>query len=671
MHPGGGYNYNAVGDWKRGRLAWTHTGQGDGPSYYAVYFDVMDRSASPPDIEPRGWIGDGMARRERWGNSTTGADICQVAIDDWNNDGLFDLVYGEQYGQLLVVLNRGAPQRPDFGPGRMLFDAEGLPIDAGMHASPLVVDFDGDGNKDLLIGTYKNRIAFYQNTGDNQQRVLTYRGFLRDATGEFLAVPVTPVAVKGEGVFKEDYFPSLEAVDWDGDGNTDLLCGGYITGRVYFYRNTGTRDGLPVLELVGPVEADGQPLHVRDWCASPCAADFNGDGLTDLITGSFTWHSESTDRPSFLRYYVNHGTPAAPLLQEMPLPIKGEVPHMRLPSPRAIDFNGDGLLDLVVSNGANITLYPNVGSASEPVFDMDQRPIRAAWGNADLPAVHQVIDWNGDGWPDLVKGYTVLLNAGIGKPYFWDKSEPVLPDGVRIDHPVKLGDGHFYSYLCDLDRDGRIDILFGDWHGNVWFHRNQSTQDRKAFDVEGYRLSTPSGPIKVGPMNSDVENDFQALQGARTTLVAGDVDGDGLDDLVVGDTYGIIRYYRNRGPVDAPSFEEPVVAGELKIRLHVNLADWDGDGLLDVIASVSSHKVFVIRNTGSTDGSLFDKPEQLELPSIKSPIATVVDLNRDGDRDLLICGTQGTTFVERSYLDHGYAEGQVLKVEALPGRAKE
>jgi FG-GAP-like repeat len=669
-HQRTGYMYNAVGDWESGRLSWTHTQEGDAPSTYAVYFDVMDRATPPPDAPPRGWIGDAMPRHDRWGKTTTGAGHTQIALDDWNGDGLFDIVYGEQYGQVLVLINTGTPGNPAFGPGRMLFDSQGMPLDSGMHASPLVIDWDGDGAKDLLIGTYQNRIAFYRNAGTNLDRVLEYRGFLRDATGQFLALPVTPVAAKSEGVFKEDYYPVLSAVDWDGDGDTDLLCGGYITGRVYFYRNTGRRDGLPLLELAGPVEADGEPINVRDWCASPCAADFNGDGLLDLVVGSYTWHPDTTERPSFLRYYVNQGTRSAPDLRERPFPVRGDAIRMRLPKPRAIDFNGDGLIDLAVSSGENITLYPNVGTASEPLFDLDRKPIRAAWGNAAAPSTHQVLDWNNDGWPDLVSGYVVHLNAGIGKPYFWDKTVNVLPDGVYIDHPTDIGDGHFYPYLWDLDQDGRMDVLFGDWHGNVWFHRNLSTDEGPAFDEQGRRLRTPVGPIKVGPLAGDIEGDFQALQGARTTLVPGDFDGDGLDDLIVGDTYGIIRYFRNMGPVDAPQFSEPVVIAELKTRLHVDSADWDGDGRLDVVASLSSHKIYVVRNAGTQGEAPFLEPELLDVFSIKGPIATVVDLNRDGDEDLLISGTQGTSFVERSFLDHGYGRGRVLKIESLPARTQ-
>lgn len=94
--PRAGYVYNALGDWRSGKLAWTHTQTGSEPSYYGIYFDVMDADAPPPDAAPVGWLGDAMPRYDRWGSNTTGADITRITLDDWNEDGLTDVVYGEQ-----------------------------------------------------------------------------------------------------------------------------------------------------------------------------------------------------------------------------------------------------------------------------------------------------------------------------------------------------------------------------------------------------------------------------------------------------------------------------------------------------------------------------------------------------------------------------------------------
>ena len=192
----GGYMYNALGDWKSGRLAWTHTQTGTETGRYAIYFEVLAPGETPAATPPRAWLGDGMPRHAEVGESTTGADHTHISIDDWDGDGRDDIVYGEQYGQISVLFNRGTPWKPTYPYAKLLFDEAGLPLDTGVHAAVSVVDWDGDGAKDLLAGTYMNRVSYFRNTGTNAQRTFAYQGLLRDADGEFLALPITPVARK-------------------------------------------------------------------------------------------------------------------------------------------------------------------------------------------------------------------------------------------------------------------------------------------------------------------------------------------------------------------------------------------------------------------------------------------------------------------------------------------
>ncbi len=666
ISPRAGYMYNALGEWRGGHLAFVHTQDGGEPSLYAVYFDALAKDAVPREAPPRGWLGDGLPRRDRLGDSTTGSDNTIVDLDDWNGDGLVDVVYGEQYGQLFVMPNSGTATAPSFEHTKMLFDVAGQPIDLGIHASVAVIDWDRDGAKDLLVGTYQNRVALLKNVGSNRERRFTYEGFLRTADGEFLALPFRPVAAKPEGVFNHDYYPVMSAVDWNSDGNTDLIAGGYVTGRIYFFEDTSDGAGPLALTLRGPIESDGAPINVRDWCASPCIADFDDDGDLDLISGSYTWLPEEKKDPSFLRYYENRGTRAMPELAERPLPYTGPTRTFRLPVPRASDWNGDGLLDLVVSSGGNIFLFENVGTRGSPRFRLHDDALPTAWGSARLSG-RQFFDWNDDGLPDLISGYKVRLNSGAGTPYRFEKTVNVLPPGVHIDHPVATGDGHFFPYLSDLDVDGHPDVLFGDWHGNVWFHRNLSDNGTSRFDVEGRRLEVAgAGPIKVGPIDGDTENDFVALQGARTVLATADFDRDGRIDLVVGDTYGKIRYFRNVGPAAEPRFAAPILVGDMGFRLLVDAADWDGDGRVDVIAGTASHRVSVFLNESTEKGAAFSEEKPLKLPPIKETRVLVVDLNRDGDQDLFVMSTQGTILVERSFIRHGYARGRILKLERKP-----
>ena len=87
--------------------------------------------------------------------------------------------------------------------------------------------------------------------------------------GKPIALPVEPVPKSPKGVYTLDYYPVIDAVDWNGDGSLDLLVGGYITGRVYFYENVGRNsDGMPRLTYRGPLLADGKPLNAGDWATS-------------------------------------------------------------------------------------------------------------------------------------------------------------------------------------------------------------------------------------------------------------------------------------------------------------------------------------------------------------------------------------------------------------------
>jgi hypothetical protein len=664
-----GYMYDATGDWRQGRLAFSHTQTQNEASRYAIYFDLLPAGQEPQQMPPRGWLGDGLPRRDLLGDSTTGSDDTKITLDDIDDDGLMDIVYGEQYGQLFVMPNRGTRTEPSFPVCRMLFEADGQPLDLGIHATPLIVDWDQDGSKDILAGTYQNSIAFFKNVGTNRERKFVYQGFIREAEGEILELPFRPVAEKPEGVFTHDYYPVLSAVDWNQDGRIDLLAGGYVTGRIYFYENIAQQPGAtPELRLHGPLHADGAPLNVRDWGAAPCVADFNGDGLLDLVSGSYTWLPDKKEQPSFLRYYENIGSPGDPVLTEKPFPYRGEFRAFRLPVPRAADWNGDGLVDLIVSSGADILLFRNAGTATAPEFEIHYDAIPSVWGNARLPG-SQIIDYNLDGLPDLVSGYTVHLNSGAGNPYRFDRTVQVLPAGVHIDHPVELGDGHFWPYLADLDDDGRLDVLFGDWHGHVWFHQNLSETGEAKFDINGVKLNTEDDqPIKVGPQNGDTENDFVALQGARTVLTVADFSGDGLRDLVVGDTYGKIRYFRNLGPAGSPIFAQAVMVGDLKFRLLVDAVDWNDDGRMDVLAGTDSHQISVFLNLGETDAEPFSDAVPLNIPQIKETRVCAVDLNRDGDQDLFVMSTQGSVLVERSFLNHGYAQGNTLTLEEKPGQ---
>ncbi|HQP99334.1 MAG TPA: VCBS repeat-containing protein, partial [bacterium] len=470
------------------------------------------------------------------------------------------------------------------------------------------------------------------------------------------------------GVYKRDYYPVLEVADWDGDGDMDLLAGGYVTGRIFFYENIGKEeDGTPQLAYRGPLMADGEILDVS-WSAAPAVADFDGDGDLDLVTGNMPMTKGGGDSASserFLQYFENVGSAKKPELKSVPFPKTGDFPHGALATPRAVDWNGDGLLDLAVS-AESVLFYPNIGSKTKPLFEIDNTPPPSQWGSVALPGM-QFLDWDGDGKLDIASGVSVFRNTGKGNPGVYESGFNVLPQGQSISHLSGIGDDWVWQRLIDFDLDGNIDIMDADHGGHVWLHRNLGTNQERNFDTKGFMLKQTDGKdIKVGPQEGQAF-DFDVLQGARTTYTVADFNKDGNNDIIIGDTYGKVRYYENRGTGVEPVFAPAVLIGEMGTRLVPNAVDWNADGWMDAIAASSSQSFQLFINRGEQPGDRFEPGKQIDLEGAPygagAPLCAV-DFNSDGDTDIVFQTAYGfSCWVERSFLEGGYAKGTVLGVE--------
>jgi hypothetical protein len=402
---------------------------------------------------------------------------------------------------------------------------------------------------------------------------------------------------------------------------------------------------------------------------------------------------DSASGEEFLYYFKNVGTKTRPKFARRKFPLKGEFPVGSLAAPRAVDMNGDGLLDLVVGHDKYLSIFYNVGTKTAPLWQYAQ-PLPGKWQSAPLYGSDtQLMDWNGDGHIDLVHGFTVQLNLNKGSPQFFGPDQSILAPGESIFHKSPVGDQWSFTYIADLDGDGQPDILYGVHEGNVYFHRNLGPGHNTRFDDQGVLLRTDDGqPIKVGPQPGH-KWDFDTLQGARTTVAAADFDRDGKVDLIVGDTTGAVRYYRNLTGGPNPTFAKPEVIAELGnvgTAMVPTVADWNGDGWPDVI--VGSNHASVILNSRTRGATRFLPAQLLPLapPDWRTNIAleripgrpewrirkgagaylpydvwvTAVDWNDDGDVDLVALASYGyLCWFERSFLDHGYEPARVLHLQ--------
>lgn len=663
--PNWGYFFDAEGDWKSGRLAWSHIQDASADSYYAVYFNTMTTETTPYRASSRGFLGDGGMRTQKVGVTTTGAIETRIDMTDWDGDGLVDIVAGNLRGGMAYYKNLGTATTPSYGSSKLITTADNSPIDVGWNATPLIVDFDNDGVDDIVTGGTHNRVAWYKNIGTNTNRQFQYQGLVKNSANQTLALPTTPNPERPS--ITEDYYPVMDMVDLDGDGAKDLIAGGYVTGRLYYYRNVGANaNGTPKLELQGPISANGVPIDT-EWGAAPTFADFNNDGLLDIITGTFGINSGVTSN-NFLKYYVNVGTATAPSFELRTLPKTGQFPAAALGSPRAVDYNNDGLLDLAVSTDAQIYLYRNTGTATSPRWAAGAAALPSQWGSAPLFAT-QLVDWNNDGNLDKIQDLTVSLNLGTGNPGVYGSPKSVLPAGQAIPPKPGGGDGWQWLRLFDLDWDGELDVLDADHDGKIWLHRNLGTNEAPNFDVTGVPVTMLSGlPIDVGPGPSDPS--FDQLQGSRATHSVADLNENGRPDLVVVNFAGVIRYFENETAAqeDVPMFDQARIVGQLPTRGIPFMSDWDSDGDTDILASSGPGQMMLIENLGNDFAGkpLFSPGVWIDL--IDAPYDSiglnVLDFNQDGDTDVLVDTTHRYTVLsDGSFLQHGYANATLLDVE--------
>ena len=151
---------------------------------------------------------------------------------DWNNDNRKDVLVGDANGNVSIYKQsaNNSDLDPKFDPVLFLRNGNGAVIDVGSQANPAVVDFDLDGDKDLVVGTGNGELYLYLNNGS-------------DDAPELSSYPKTLMT------FESPVSPLF--VDWDADGQRDLL----VSVEGSLYRCLPQEDGSYLLDTTALIDA--------------------------------------------------------------------------------------------------------------------------------------------------------------------------------------------------------------------------------------------------------------------------------------------------------------------------------------------------------------------------------------------------------------------------------
>jgi hypothetical protein len=505
---------------------------------------------------------------------------------------------------------------------------------------------NGDGFSDFLIGA-----PDYSNGQSFEGRAYVYSG---SASGPS-ATPSWIVESDQDGAQLGNSLAAAGDVNADGYGDVVVGASRYNPvwsdgGRVLLF--LGSSGGLatsPAWFTQG-----SQHFALVGWSVAS-AGDVNGDGRSDVLVGALT-HDDGESGEGCAYVYLGTG---AGLTTTPAWSVQGEQVGARLGSVSpAGDANGDGFGDVVVgaysyddqvTNGGRVELYlgASAGLATTPAWSRAGAQSDAAFG-LTLAAAGDV---NGDGYADVLAGAPLFDGGSVDEgrvEAYLGGAEGLTEAAGWSATGVQAGArfGSSASTVGDLDGDGFDDFAIG-----APLHDNGETNEGAVFVYSG----SGAGPA-VTP-NWTLEANVGGAQFGVAVAGAGDVNGDGFGDLLVGanlfadgqtaEGRAYVYLGSASGLSGAPAwgFESDVASAQLGGAV-AGAGDLDGDGYSDVVIGASQltngqsreGRAYVFH--GSAAGLAASPTWTLEGEQIDAflgvSVAGAGDVNGDGFADLVL-----------------------------------
>lgn len=558
---------------------------------------------------------------------------------------------------------------------QLKYNDEQLVVDlgVGLWAWPVPMDADNDGDLDLLVSCPdkpSNGVWYFENVdGDTKNNPLPiFR------PGRKISSTVHYVMPSYVGDEVRVLSPGVEYLGFAKSGTTSMQT---LSVEAKFYKPVGKQPK-------GPKVRHNQWRYV----------DYDGDTKLDLVVGIEDWsfygwddawdsQGEWLNGPlhGFVFVFINEGSTESPKYAE---PFKIQAADRTLdvfgcPSPNFIDFDHDGDLDLLCGEFLDkFTYFENIGTRTRPKYAEGKRVHEAGVDrelSMDLQMIVPVaIDWNKDGWCDLIVGDEdgrVAWVQNTGKldsrnvplfespKYFQQQAETLKCGALATPFPY------------DWDSDGDVDILSGNTAGYIVWFENLERLERGEFRwAKPVALEVDGKPFRImAGANGSIQGPAEAKWGYTTFSVC-DWNGDGRQDIVFNSIWGKVQWLENIGTKEKPKLAPPQpievdwggqakkpawtwwqpMGGELVTQWRTTPIgiDWNKDGRTDLaVLDTDGYPALYLRKG---DAGRLAPPERIFVDPSGKPLRfndrtaggsgrrkwCFVDWDRDGILDILL-----------------------------------